>query len=148
SGDDAHLLAKVVTGEDAEPTKPSPEIIQATLDKVGSARGLVVGDAVWDVVSAERAGLGRVGVRTAGVCDIELRQAGAIEVYEGPGELADHLTEVVGPQRCRAATARGSTTSSPIRTEPTTTPATAACVRSSTMSTTRNEMPARSAAIS
>ena len=62
-------------------------------------RHLVVGDAVWDVESAGRAGLGCIGVRTGGICDIELREAGALRVFDGPAELADHLGEVVGPQR-------------------------------------------------
>lgn len=99
SVDDAHLLATVVTGEDADSTKPSPEIIEVALGKVGSGRALAVGDAVWDVESAGRAGIGCIGVRTGGICDVELREAGAIEVFDGPAELADRLKEVVGPQR-------------------------------------------------
>ena len=55
----------------------------------------MAGDAVWDVLAAQRAGMRCVGVLGGGYGDDELVRAGAFRVFEAPGELADEL-DVLG----------------------------------------------------
>jgi phosphoglycolate phosphatase-like HAD superfamily hydrolase len=54
---------------------------------------LLVGDTVWDVESASRAGLRCVGVLTGGISLAELTDAGAVAVYQGPQALLDQLDQ-------------------------------------------------------
>jgi HAD superfamily hydrolase (TIGR01549 family) len=73
---------EVTTSEDVEQSKPSPELFQVALDKVGCERGVVLGDSVWDIESAQRIDLPSVGLRTGGFGEAELRDAGAREVHD------------------------------------------------------------------
>jgi phosphoglycolate phosphatase-like HAD superfamily hydrolase len=60
-----------------------------------AADTLVVGDAIWDVRSARRAGIACVALESGGVSRSELLSAGAIAVYEHPGDLLANLDEAV-----------------------------------------------------
>lgn len=75
-------LDGVTTSDDAEASKPEPDILQVALDKVGGTRGLLVGDTTWDAKAADRAGVPMIGVLTGGFSEAELREAGAVEVVE------------------------------------------------------------------
>ncbi|MCW2907378.1 MAG: putative Phosphoglycolate phosphatase, partial [Actinomycetia bacterium] len=55
------------------------------------ARAVMVGDTVWDVLAAQRAGLPCIGLLSGGIGEEELRGAGAAETYPGPGELLEKL---------------------------------------------------------
>lgn len=83
------------TSEDAEDSKPHPELIEKALERAGGGRAVMVGDAVWDVESATRAGLPTIGVRSGGTSAAELLEAGAVAVYDGPRDLLDHLDEAL-----------------------------------------------------
>jgi HAD superfamily hydrolase (TIGR01549 family) len=84
-GDDIDLLT---TSEDVDDSKPEPDLLGVTLERLGGVeRSVLVGDTVYDVESAARAGLACVGVLTGGVSDPELRGAGAAQVLEGPRDL-------------------------------------------------------------
>jgi phosphoglycolate phosphatase-like HAD superfamily hydrolase len=52
---------------------------------------LLVGDSVWDVLAAERAGIPCVGVTCGGTSAAELRDAGAVETYDDPAALHANL---------------------------------------------------------
>ena len=69
--------------------KPAPDIIEAALARADLVPGLavVVGDAVWDGQSADRAGTGFVGVESGGVSADELTRAGASMVAADTLEL-------------------------------------------------------------
>ena len=56
-------------------------------------RTVAVGDTVWDVQAAERAGIPCIALTCGGISEAELREAGAAEVYDDPGDLLDHLDE-------------------------------------------------------
>jgi HAD superfamily hydrolase (TIGR01549 family) len=88
------------TSDDVEESKPAADLLAVALEKVGGRRGLMVGDATWDAEAAVAGGLPAVGVRTGGFSDAELREAGAIEVFDGPSALrsalADGLLERLG----------------------------------------------------
>ena len=86
-GDDIELLT---TAEDAEHSKPEPDLIGVTLGKLGGVeRAVLVGDTPYDVESAERAGLGCIGLRSGGYSEAELTEAGAVLVVDGPEDLID-----------------------------------------------------------
>jgi len=95
---DARELAKWTTSGDVEHTKPEPDLVEAALAKAGTADALLIGDTVWDVEAARRAGIGTLGVATGGFASSELRSAGAIEVYESLVELKRDLDKI---QRAR-----------------------------------------------
>ncbi len=83
----------VVAADDVEAAKPHPDIFETALDKAGLDRShaLVVGDSVWDVEAARRAGLDCIGMETGGFSRLELEDAGAVEVFQEPRDLLDHL---------------------------------------------------------
>jgi phosphoglycolate phosphatase-like HAD superfamily hydrolase len=58
---------------------------------VGGTNGVMIGDSVWDAVSAGKAGIPTIAVRTGGFSADELREAGAGWVYESLAELHDDL---------------------------------------------------------
>jgi HAD superfamily hydrolase (TIGR01549 family) len=79
------------TSEDAERSKPEPDIVQTALARVDGARGVMVGDSTWDCIAAGKLGIPTIAVRTGGFSVEELRDAGAAQVFESPGELRDRL---------------------------------------------------------
>lgn len=78
-GDHVHTL---VTSADVEDSKPDPDLIGVTLDKVRPRRAVFVGDTPYDVEAASKAGLGCVGLLTGGFSRAELEEAGATLVVE------------------------------------------------------------------
>jgi HAD superfamily hydrolase (TIGR01549 family) len=86
----------ITSGEDAEETKPAPDLLQVALKKLGAGRddsSVMIGDSVWDVEAAKKAGMPAIVVRSGGFGDDELREAGAIGIYDTPGDLAAALEE-------------------------------------------------------
>jgi HAD superfamily hydrolase (TIGR01509 family) len=85
---DARDLVKGwTTSADVEKTKPHPDLVNAALEKAGTRDAVMVGDSVWDVEAAKRAGIPTIGVLTGGYSEAELRDAGAAEVVESIAEL-------------------------------------------------------------
>jgi HAD superfamily hydrolase (TIGR01549 family) len=76
------------TSADVEATKPEPDLVEAALEKAGTRDALMVGDTVWDVKAAGRAGIETIAVLSGGYGAAELREAGAREVFESISELA------------------------------------------------------------
>jgi HAD superfamily hydrolase (TIGR01549 family) len=77
------------TSADVESTKPEPDLVQAALEKVGADEGVMVGDTPWDVEAARKAGVDTIAVLTGGFSEAELREAGAVDVFESVRELRD-----------------------------------------------------------
>ena len=79
----------IVSSEDVGPSKPAPDIVEKALEAagVGADRAVMVGDTVYDVVAAKRAGVACIGVLCGGIGEAELREAGAVAVYGNPAEL-------------------------------------------------------------
>ena len=75
------------TSADVEATKPEPDLVEAALEKAGTRDALMVGDTVWDVKAAGRAGIETVAVLSGGYGAAELREAGAREVFESIAQL-------------------------------------------------------------
>ena len=92
-------LATVTSSADAASSKPAPDILQAAVEQSGVDPGhsIMVGDTVWDVEAATRAGLPCVGVLTGGISRDELSRAGAAALYDDVAALrAELLASPVG----------------------------------------------------
>lgn len=91
---DARELADAwTTKDDVEATKPEPDLILAALEKAQTESGVMVGDTPWDVKAASKAGVETLCVITGGWSKQELREAGAIAVFESVHELRQRLEE-------------------------------------------------------
>jgi HAD superfamily hydrolase (TIGR01509 family) len=87
--DAAEIVDDWTTSADVERTKPKPDLLRAALDKVGGEPddAILVGDTVWDVEAAKRAGIETLAVLTGGFSEAELTEAGAKEVFTSVEEL-------------------------------------------------------------
>ena len=76
-----------------EHTKPEPDLVAGALELVGGGPGVMVGDSTWDVESAKRLKVQTVCVRTGGFGADELRDAGAVAVFDSIVELREKLSD-------------------------------------------------------
>ncbi len=83
------LVAGWTTSADVDETKPEPELVETALAKGDGEGGVMLGDSVWDVEAAKRAGIPTVAVMTGGYSEGELSDAGAVEVFESIGKLRE-----------------------------------------------------------
>jgi HAD superfamily hydrolase (TIGR01509 family) len=81
------LVEEKTSSDDAENSKPDPDIVKAALDGSGLAPDevLMLGDTPYDIESASGAGVGVVAFRCGGWEDADL--SGAIAIYDGPADL-------------------------------------------------------------
>lgn len=87
------LVDDMTTSDDAEKSKPHPDIFDAALrllDGVPANATLVVGDTPYDVEAAAKAGLRTIGVLCGGFSAADLREAGAVIIYRDPADLLEH----------------------------------------------------------
>jgi len=85
-------IAWVVSSDEAEESKPAPDIFGLALERAGVSPedAVVVGDSVWDVEAAKDAGVRAAAVMTGGAFSrAELEEAGAYAVYDDCHELLD-----------------------------------------------------------
>jgi HAD superfamily hydrolase (TIGR01509 family) len=89
--DDA--IATATTADDAETSKPAPDILGVALQRADlhAADVVYVGDAVWDVYAAAKLDIPCVGLTCGGTSAAELAGAGAVEVYDNPAALLEAL---------------------------------------------------------
>jgi phosphoglycolate phosphatase-like HAD superfamily hydrolase len=81
------------TSADVDATKPEPDLVVAAVAKAGGGDAVLVGDSTFDCAAAARAGVPAVAILTGGFSAAELRDAGAVEVFESIGELCEHLDD-------------------------------------------------------
>jgi HAD superfamily hydrolase (TIGR01509 family) len=86
----------IITRDQVAYAKPNPDLFLAAAQRLGvpPADCFVVGDSIWDLLAAQRAGALGVGVLSGGYGREELEQAGAYRVYEDPADLLAHLDEL------------------------------------------------------
>jgi HAD superfamily hydrolase (TIGR01509 family) len=86
----------MVTRDQVRYAKPDPDLFLTAADRIGVdiRDSIVVGDSVWDLLAARRAGALGIGLLSGGYGREELIYAGAFRVYEDPGDLLAHLDEV------------------------------------------------------
>jgi HAD superfamily hydrolase (TIGR01549 family) len=85
------LIDVASTSDDAEASKPAPDIIEAALAKahVAAKNAVMVGDTRYDIEAAHRAGVACVALRCGGNDLATLRDAEAI--YDDPAVLSGAL---------------------------------------------------------
>jgi HAD superfamily hydrolase (TIGR01549 family) len=81
------LIDSAVSADDADRSKPSPDILTAALKRIRLPANEVVmlGDTPYDIEAANRAGLRTIALRCGGWRDVDL--AGAIEIFDAPRDL-------------------------------------------------------------
>jgi HAD superfamily hydrolase (TIGR01509 family) len=86
----------MVTRDQVRYAKPDPDLFLTAATRIGVdiRDSIVVGDSVWDLLAARRAGALGIGLLSGGYGREELIYAGAFRVYEDPGDLLAHLDEV------------------------------------------------------
>ncbi len=88
----------VGTRDQVRYAKPDPDLFLAAAGRVNAPieTCVVVGDSIWDMLAAARCRALGVGRLSGGYGSDELRQSGAIRVYEDPADLLVHIDEVGG----------------------------------------------------
>jgi HAD superfamily hydrolase (TIGR01509 family) len=91
--------APMVTRDMVRHAKPDPDLFLAAAALIGvePRNAWVVGDSVWDLLAARRAGALGIGLLSGGYGREELERAGAYRVYADPGELLARADEVGVP---------------------------------------------------
>jgi HAD superfamily hydrolase (TIGR01549 family) len=85
------LVDAWTTSADVENTKPDPDLVLAAMEKVQGSDAVMVGDSTFDCEAATRAGIETVAVMTGGFSEDELREAGAVAVFESIDQLGGGL---------------------------------------------------------
>jgi HAD superfamily hydrolase (TIGR01509 family) len=82
-----HLIDATTTSDDAERSKPFPDIFEAAFRKLGlsdPSEALVVGDTPYDAEAARAGGFSTVGVLCGGFAEGALREAGCVAIFRDP----------------------------------------------------------------
>ena len=89
------LISRKTSADDADDSKPDPDIIQAALKKAGCGpeSAVMIGDTPYDVMASLRAGLPVIAVRCGGWDDQAL--SGAMAIYDAPAHLLDLYDQTV-----------------------------------------------------
>ena len=86
------LIESATSSDDAEESKPDPDILHAAITKSGlpAEQLVMLGDTPYDVEAARRAGVRVIALRCGGWTDRDLK---ADEVYDDPADLAGRLDQ-------------------------------------------------------
>lgn len=88
----------IITRDLVAYAKPDPDLFLAAAEKLGIDIGAatVVGDSIWDMLAAQRAGALGVGYLSGGYGTDELERAGAYRVFDDPADMLAHIDELGG----------------------------------------------------
>lgn len=91
------LVEHESSADDAERSKPHPDIFQATLKslKIEAGETVVVGDSPYDAEAAGKIGLRTIGVLSGGFPREELVRAGCIAIFKDVADLLEHYDETI-----------------------------------------------------
>jgi HAD superfamily hydrolase (TIGR01509 family) len=84
------LIDGATSAQDAERSKPFPDIFDAALAKLDGVRAedaIAVGDTPYDAIAASQIGLRTVGMLCGGFPEADLRAAGCVEFWRDPEDL-------------------------------------------------------------
>jgi HAD superfamily hydrolase (TIGR01509 family) len=97
------LIPTRTSSDDAEKSKPDPDIVKAALQRTGCSaeQAIMIGDTPYDVEAAGRAGLRIIALECGGWGRADLRHA--TEVYRDASELLDRYEESILARAVRAA---------------------------------------------
>jgi len=99
------LIEGFVSGDDAEKSKPAPDIFAASLEKLGDvspADAVAVGDTRFDIEGARKSDLKTIAFLCGGTSESVLRRSGAVAIYRDPADFLAHYRELV-PDRAAPA---------------------------------------------
>jgi HAD superfamily hydrolase (TIGR01549 family) len=91
------LLDEETSSDDAEESKPAPDIFQAAIGKLKNLEkreALVVGDTPFDAEAAGKARLKIIGVKSGGWSRAKLKEKGCLEVYENVAEIFENYAKI------------------------------------------------------
>ncbi len=93
--DISDLVDHMTSSEDADRSKPHPDIFAVALKKLGvnAEEAVAVGDSPYDAEAARKLNLPIVGVLCGGFPESELRAAGCIAIYRDPADLLAHFDD-------------------------------------------------------
>src|SRR6201994_4692264 len=85
----ADLVDEKTSSDDAEESKPAPDIFEVVLKKlkIEGVDAVAIGDTPYDASAAGKAGIATIGVLSGGFTETSLREAGCADVYPGPAAL-------------------------------------------------------------
>jgi HAD superfamily hydrolase (TIGR01549 family) len=86
----------IVTRDEVRHAKPNPDLFLAAARalEIDPQATFVVGDSVWDMLAARRAGALGIGLLSGGYGRSELLEAGTYRVYRDPADLLAHVDEL------------------------------------------------------
>ncbi len=89
------LIDEESSADDADRSKPHPDIFQAALKRLGlqPAEALALGDTPYDAEAAGKAAVWTIGVCSGGWSREDLLEAGCIEVYQDVADLLAHFDQ-------------------------------------------------------
>ncbi|MGB8510018.1 MAG: HAD family hydrolase [Pyrinomonadaceae bacterium] len=90
------LVEEEASADDAEKSKPHPDIFEAALARLGDVQPsevIVVGDTPYDAEAAGKARLRTIGFLCGGFPEEDLRAAGCVAIYEGAADLLSRYDE-------------------------------------------------------
>lgn len=91
------VIVGTASADDVADGKPAPDPVHRALElaEVDAGDAVFVGDTVWDMQAAVRAGVRPVALLSGGIPRADLEEAGAAAVYRDPADLLAHLDDSV-----------------------------------------------------
>ena len=94
------LVEKKTSTDDAEKSKPEPDIFLVAYDKLDNIEKqnvVVIGDTPYDAIAAKKAGLKCFGVLTGGWTKEKLIESGCVEVFDDVTSIYEkHFDKAIG----------------------------------------------------
>jgi HAD superfamily hydrolase (TIGR01509 family) len=87
------IVSAVTSSADVEAAKPQPDIVEVAMQRAGvtADRAVFVGDTIWDIRAARRAGVACLCVLSGGIARGELNAEGAAAVFDHPAQLLEDI---------------------------------------------------------
>lgn len=86
------LIEEETSADDAEHSKPYPDIFEAALKKlknINADEAIIIGDTAYDIQAAKAANVKSIGVLTGGWTKSELLRTGTTEVYKDVAQILE-----------------------------------------------------------
>ncbi len=87
------LVEEQTSADDAERSKPHPDIFQAALERLGdtdAGEAIAIGDSPYDAIAAKKLKMTSIGVLSGGFAEDDLRAAGYSAIYQDCADLLEH----------------------------------------------------------
>ncbi|MDJ0339329.1 HAD family hydrolase [Cryobacterium sp. PH31-O1] len=94
--DSADAIHATTNSDDVDVAKPDHDIVRVALERAGvePTEAIFIGDSVWDMMAASRAGVQPFGMPLGGIAAEMLVEAGAGAVFENPADLLARLADL------------------------------------------------------